>query len=399
MLPFPDGKDFAVSFIDDTDFSTKENTQPVYEFLYSLGLKGTKTVWIFDQKRKSAFNRKREKTISGCAKNGSTLEDKEYLDFVINLKKKGFEIALHGVSAGNSYREEIIEGINKFRDVFGEYPLINVFHERNIENLYAGSHKLDFMPFRILEKIVDRSNYLGHVEGSPYFWGDVARDTIKYIRLPFHNISEPNTLKVNPSMPFHDEKRSYVNYWFSSSDGADSQRFNRLLSTNSVDKLEKENGACLVYTHFAKGFVKNVGGQYSLDKGFVEVLSNLTNYSNAWFPTASELLDRLLACKMISIRQIKNCIALENRSEHDIRGLTLKVDPSLVLINEIGKKYPLSGNGKIVIENVPGASLVMLEIISGRPSFEKIQSKEKLRRLEKIKIEFYNYYGLVRGYL
>ena len=44
ITPYPEGKDFAISFIDDTDLSTRENTEPVYKFLNSLNIKGTKTV-------------------------------------------------------------------------------------------------------------------------------------------------------------------------------------------------------------------------------------------------------------------------------------------------------------------------------------------------------------------
>ncbi len=219
------------------------------------------------------------------------------------MQKRGFEIALHGVAAGNSYRSEIIDGIDTFKSIFGSYPNINVFHERNIENLYAGNYKLDFWPLKLLEKITDDSDYQGHIESSPYFWGDIAKAKIKYMRLPFHTIPEVNTLKVNPSMPFHDPKRSYVNYWFASSDGADCQRFNRLLSDVNVRRLEKENGVCLIYTHFAKGFCYKKKGRYELNKEFVNVISNLCRYPNVWCPTASELLDRLLACKKVSIKQ------------------------------------------------------------------------------------------------
>ena len=37
-----------------------------------------------------------------------------------------------------------------------------------------------------------------------------------------------------------------------------SRRFNNLLSAENLARLERERGACVVYTHFAKGFAVNV---------------------------------------------------------------------------------------------------------------------------------------------
>ncbi len=393
LLPFPCGKDFAVSFVDDTDMSTRENTEPVYDLLSSLNIKGTKTVWVNRQKRASSFRRDDEKEIDFDINSGSTLEDKEYLEFVLNLKSNGFEIALHNVAAGNSFREEIIEGVEKFRAIFGEYPKINVFHERNIENLYGGKYKLDFWPFKILEKITDNSDYLGHIEGSPYFWGDVARDAIKYMRLPFHSISETNTLKVNPSMPFHDPKRPYVNYWFSSSDGSEINRFNKLLTDSNIQRLKKENGVCLIYTHFAKGFVEKKSGRHVLNDEFVKTITNLSKYPNGWFPTATELLDRLLACKFVSVNQHGNVVRIQNSGSSDLNGLILKLAPDMVLTNTHSKERI---NQTMIIRRLPARATLSLKCNQENNALIKPCEATTISRSERIKIEFYNYYGLIR---
>jgi hypothetical protein len=396
ILPFPEGKDFAVSFIDDTDLSTRENTQPVYEILNSLNIKGTKTVWVFKQKRTSAFRKKDEKSFISYVGTESTLEDKDYLDFVLGLQKRGFEIALHGVAAGNSYRPEIIEGINIFKSIFGSYPNINIFHEKNIENLYAGNCKLDFWPLKLLEKITDNSDYQGHIQGSPYFWGDVAKGTIKYMRLPFHTISEVNTLKVNPSMPFHDPQRPYVNYWFASSDGSDCQRFNKLLSDANIKKLERENGVCLIYTHFAKGFCYKKNGRYELNREFVNVISNLGRYTNVWCPTASELLDRLLACKNVSIKQTGYEVFVHNKGVDDIDSLTLKVAPDINLTDKSSVAYITNTPSSVIITRLPAGVTVSLKSNrNGNISIER-QASPGIYRLERIRIEIMNYYGLLR---
>ena len=132
------------------------------------------------------------------------------------------------------------------------------------------------------------SKYLGHVEATPYFWGDLAREHIQYVR----NFCFPdvNTIRQDPYMPYHDPRRPFVNYWFSSSDGHDVDAFCTLLSPENQDRLERERGACIVYTHFASGFFRD--GQ--LDRRFVQLMRRLAE-RNGWFVPASELLDYLRA--------------------------------------------------------------------------------------------------------
>ena len=148
VAPFPAGKDFALTFVDDTDLSTRANTEPVYDFLWQHGVLGTKTVWVARRKRTSAYRRDLEREVDLPDSSGATLEDPDYLEFVRKLADRGYEIALHGVAAGNSYREEIVQGLETFRALIGAYPRINIFHERNIENLYAGRNKLDLWPLQ-----------------------------------------------------------------------------------------------------------------------------------------------------------------------------------------------------------------------------------------------------------
>ena len=134
---------------------------------------------------------------------------------------------------------------------------------------------------------MDADGFEGNLEGSEYFWGDIARERITYVRnFVFKDI---NVLKINPSMPYHDDKRSYVNYWFSSSDGYEVETFNALLSRENLDRLEREGGLCVVYTHFAAGFVDE-DGELNLETR--ERLEDLSS-RNGYFVPVSEMLDLL----------------------------------------------------------------------------------------------------------
>ena len=94
-------------------------------------------------------------------------------------------------------------------------------------------------------------------------------------------------------MPWHDSKKPYVNYWFSSSDGHDVNLFNNLLSSDNLNKLESEGGACIVYTHFASGFVDKNG---NLNQDFKDRIDDLAS-RGGWFVPCGVLLDYLLERK------------------------------------------------------------------------------------------------------
>jgi hypothetical protein len=99
-----------------------------------------------------------------------------------------------------------------------------------------------------------KGRFRGHVEGDPLFWGDVCRDRVTYVRN--FVFAQADTLEACPFMPYHDPARPYVNYWFASSEGAHVESFIRTLSEKNQDRLERQGGACIMYTHFADGFTE-----------------------------------------------------------------------------------------------------------------------------------------------
>lgn len=274
-IKWPDGKKFAFTIIDDTDNGTVENTKPIYDLLAELELFTTKTVWSYAP-RDDRFT-------------GEALENQRYLEFIRELKNKGFEIAFHNTGSGEFVREEIISGLEKYKDVLGEYPKMHINHGNNKDTIYWGYKRYGF-PLNLLFKLIygKKRSFLGEVQGSEYFWGDLCKQHVKYIRN--HVFSGINTIKYDCNMPYRQKhKQDYSNYWFSSSDGENSELFSKLLSKANVDELENENGCCIVYTHFAYGFVDENG---KVNKDFEERLRYLSS-KNGWFVPASELLDYL----------------------------------------------------------------------------------------------------------
>jgi hypothetical protein len=90
-------------------------------------------------------------------------------------------------------------------------------------------------------------------------------------------------------MPYHDLSRPYVNYWFAASEGANINSFNAMMAYKNQDKLRREGGACIMYTHFANGFLENG----TINKRFKEQLERMSRL-NGWFVPVCTLLDFIL---------------------------------------------------------------------------------------------------------
>ncbi len=276
MIEFPGGKRFALAIVDDTDDATVENVSPIYELLAQLGLRSTKTVWP------TACDEG-----GGSFSGSQTLENKDYLAFAKDLQAQGFELTWHGPTMQSSTRERILAGLSRFRDVFGTFPHMHINHAGNRDNIYWGVHRFDDPMLRfLLRRVYKAEDSEGHIEGSPYWWGDRCVEHVIYARnLTFNGL---DLRRVNPTMPYRDPRRPLVPFWFSAVDAGSAEDFAHVLRSNQQEKLERAGGFSILATHFGRGFVRN--GQV-----VPEVRKCLTELSarNGWFPNAGELLDWL----------------------------------------------------------------------------------------------------------
>ena len=280
---FPNGKQFAFTVVDDTDVATVANVKPVYDLLHELGFRTTKTVWPLPCPEGSPdFS------------SSQTLEDPEYRAFTIDLQRRGFELTWHGATMETSDRTRTIAALERFSEVFGEYPRIHLNHALNRENVYWGTSRLDSRMLRTLVGRLARwpaDYFTGHVEGSPFWWGDLCEKHVTYGRNLTTN--DINTAEFNPSMPYRDPARSLIPWWFSASDAEGVDEFNELIHPRRQERLAREGGICIVATHFGKDFVRD-GVVNSVTRARLEELSQRPG----WFPTTGELLDWLRARRM-----------------------------------------------------------------------------------------------------
>lgn len=232
------------------------------------------------------------------------------MEFVRSLASAGFEIALHSVQNHDAQRETVRRGLERFREHLGDYPRTHCNHWMNRDNMYWGTDRVS--PglrrgfYDVVSRFRRRHYFQGHIAQSAYFWGDLCKQHIRYVRnLVFDEI---NVEKVNPTLPYHDASKPWVNFWFSSGDGGDVERFCRLISEENQDRLEREEGVCIVYTHFGWGFCTNG----DIHPRFRQLVSRLAA-KGGWFVPVSSLLDHLAAQRTAHRIDDRELAAMERR--------------------------------------------------------------------------------------
>ena len=270
-------KDFIFTIIDDTDVSTLNYIKPIYDRFIEIDLKTTKTVWT------NAYTGESHYTGS------HTLSDKPYLEYVRYLQSKGFEIAFHGATMESSTRKEIEIAFKNFYEYLNHYPEVYAAHSANRDNLYWGKDRFTLSFFKFLYNFLSSTppdHFQGHIENSQFFWGDLAKKHIRYMRnFTYDGI---NLLKKQCPLPYRNYRKAWSNLWFFTCDADNVESFNRLLCEKNQDKLIRENGVCIVSTHLGKGF--NVDGKLHPETN--RLLTRLSS-KNGWFVPASQVLDYL----------------------------------------------------------------------------------------------------------
>ena len=280
FYPFPADRQCAISVTDDTDYFQFATVDPVYALVDSLGLRLTKTVWVFDAPD------------ADPASVGLSLENADYRSWVEEEAARGHEITLHTASSRSDERERMLEAYAILEEMTGERPKLEIFHSYNREAFYWGSDRLPGPVLKLLYGITHRGSFEGATEGSPYYWVDIARSLVRYVRT--YTTNDINTLALNPSMPYEDPSTPMAPLWFASSNGRVGEQFARLFSEENVERLKRERGVSIVYAHFGAAFVEERPGRgRALRRDVREVLLRCGNDAAIAFVPAGEILDRL----------------------------------------------------------------------------------------------------------
>lgn len=275
-VAWPDGKRFAFTIFDDPDAQRLDAGRLAYDCLADLGFRTTKGVWPILGDRAPTDN-------------GLTCDVPAYRDWCLELQARGFEIGYHNATQYTSERAVTARGIERFAELFGHDPATMSNHYNCDEGIYFGDRRLSGARrslYNVLTRGRNRDAFHGHTEGHPLFWGDLCRDRVTYVRnFVFGTI---DTLAACPQMPYHDPQRPFVRQWYASSEGSDAPRFVAMISEANQDRLAEQGGACIMYTHFGHGYVRD--GR--LDPRFVRLMTRLAGLGG-WYVPVRELLDHL----------------------------------------------------------------------------------------------------------
>lgn len=293
---WPENRKFAFTIFDDPDAQIESESIQVYALLRDLGFRTTKGVWPLDVRRERN---------SG----GDTLEIPSYRKHCVELQEAGFEIGYHNAAPHSVTRDEIVEALDLFRSYFGCDPATMANHY-NRDAMYWGPARLD-PPWRQAYVALTRgkasNRHFGHVDGHASFWGDICRERIRSCRnFVFSGI---DTLAHCPLMPYYDPHRPYVREWYASTEGAQWPSFEKAISERNQDRLAESGGACIMYTHFGHGFIREDGKP---QPRFVALMTRLSRLGG-WYVPVNALLDFLRPPKGPFVLRDEERSALERR--------------------------------------------------------------------------------------
>lgn len=316
-VPWPYEAGFCIT--DDTDGADLRSVRIVYDFLRSLGLRATKTVWPFAPEEPCGIPATPSSTLRGI-----TLEDPAYLDYCKSLAHDGFEISLHGASAGNNRRQRIADAFEILEKEFGNGGTY-ICHSKNADNIYWEEKVAPTASLRALLKLYSRHRAFGERERSPYFWGDLCLRHVRWIRL--FRTRRTNTLSVNPSMPYFEEEKPYVRGWFS----ATKRSFHDCTTSEALDLLCRESGLTVLYQYmhrYAHPKRDEVVEEFRRDA------ERLAGDKRIWTETTARIMERLNRIQGIFIGYRGNHSVLFNTNTADVQDLQIRLPDNVELSTE-----------------------------------------------------------------
>lgn len=350
ILRWPAPYRWAYAMTDDTDESTLESTRVVYEYCLERGIKPTRLLWTHEPSEKCGVVNPEDPIP------GASLEDPAYRDYCRDLHARGVTFGLHGASAGNSTRERTLAGFERFEQVFGQPADLFIAHMRNAENIYWGAQRYTSPLLRAAARsLIIPATYHGEDESSPYYWADICRERVSYIRL--YRTRTLNVLAKNPSMPFHDPRFPAVRHWYSAS-GQNLELLDRLTQAR-LDRVAREDGLILHYTH-ASWFVDDPAAESPkllepARRGFDHIGAR----SDVWCAGVSDVLDRLLHINNLAVTHRHHATIIANPLDAEITSVQLDSGGATLYRPDASPLAP-DARGIITVERIPAAATITL---------------------------------------
>jgi hypothetical protein len=336
--PYPYEAGFCIT--DDPDASTLAQTRAVYDYLMSKSFVTTKAIWVFEPELRCGIP-----PIPDSALRGMTLADPNFVSYCMELHRYGFELCLHGASAGNNTRERTQEAFRLFAEHYGSSDTF-ICHSKNADNIYWEEKITSLFPFRPLLGLYSKHTCQGEIAGSPYYWGDLCSSKINQIRL--YRTRCCNTLKRNPSMPYYDPRKPLVNGWFS----ATKRPLMDCADGYEIERLKKENGLTVLYQYLHRYADPETN---MLNERFIRSIDRISGDSKILVRTVSLIMKRLRQIQSVFVVFQENSFWLINVNDEAIDNLQIVSEHPLAA--DMQDNSIVSAGCSLVIKNLPGNSV------------------------------------------
>ncbi|MBN1508286.1 MAG: hypothetical protein JW955_15670 [Sedimentisphaerales bacterium] len=354
--PHPYKAGFCIT--DDTDAATFEQVKAVYDFLLVKEFRTTKTVWAFRPMFRCGIP-----PVPDSALRGITLEDTKYLDYCRQLHDNGFEVCLHGASAGNNTREYTLKALDLLERRFGRCDTF-ICHAKNADNPYWEDKVTSLPILHRLLKWYSRHRCSGEIELSPFFWGDLCKERINQVRL--FRTRSINTLKANPSMPYFDPRKPYVNGWFS----ATKRRIIDCATPRAREALKRDHGLTVLYQYLFRYADRRT---LELDPRFTQAVCDIIGDREILVDTVSHIMQRLRLIQGLFLAHGRDRFWLVNLNQEDVTNVQIAVPNGLL---HVSSDYPVNmTEDGLVLPVVPRSRIVCVET-SQTLDFEGSQCKK-----------------------
>lgn len=233
----------------DPDHETLAIIKPIFKAFNESGIKITTSVFCKMEDDGSDLSRH-------CWKGETdTLENPKYRDFILEQKEKGHEIAFHGYSQVSNTREKFLEGLEIYKDVFGEYPFTYIEHGGKY-----GHHKDS-------ECKKETLIWKGSDKNSEYYVKDVIKEKIKYT-WAYHDLIE----KSEPDACNHED------YFYTKNELSHFRRY----KIHQASLVKNTGQVFIGYTHFGyRGyFHEHHDWEYWADNRYSSPISNILKFLN-----------------------------------------------------------------------------------------------------------------------
>ena len=387
ISPYPNGHRFAFTIIHDADDAYSERLAPLFRVFDKYGFKLSISVFAFwnkDEANKFLYKNTPSDRLFYEAR-AVPLEEKSEQDFYKKLASKGHEIGLHSASNLTDTREDTQRAFEYFRDVFGYYPKIYIEH-RDADNKECvqnkGSHpESNYYIVDILNRygpwvwIISpsalpyegRGNYFNILDSSSLIFSDTAlqywgvlREFLKTGNFDLYN-GELYLTMIKGGTPFDTyalKKYGIIKAFRRTgrAEQANGEGFLKWYSKDNIDKLEKEGGIALVYTHMNSKWLDMKAREMRVE--IKERLKYIAS-KDVWLASAGEILQRFKDISNVYASYDNTYLIIVNNGDCTIKGLTLIwKDGSLLESLNNDKVIKREGNRIIIDFLAPRETLI-----------------------------------------